>query len=90
MEGLIISPSSLFQTRKAKNLISRFVIDKDGNRIGETISLENDLVIIKKQDKYLAIPLKHIEYTKDNIRIRGIIEWDNAIIMGEQWRKKFK
>lgn len=88
--GTVITPHHLFHSRKTKKLVSRFVIDKEGNRIGETISLDDDLVIIKKQNKYLAIPLKHIEYSKENVRIRGIIEWDKAILMGEQWRKKFK
>ena len=71
-------------------MISKFVVDKEGNRIGETISMEGDMVIIKKEKKYLAIPLKHIETSKDQVRIRGIVEWDNAIKMGEQWKKKYQ
>ena len=86
---LIISASLLFKSGKY-SLISKFVVDKEGNRIGETISMEGDMVIIKKEKKYLAIPLKHIETSKDQVRIRGIVEWDNAIKMGEQWKKKYQ
>lgn len=85
---LIISTPVLFKSGKY-SLVSKFVVDKKGNRIGETISIEGDLVIIKKEKKYLAIPLKHIELSKDQVRIRGIVEWDNAIKMGEQWKKKY-
>gem|GEM_PF-719286 len=87
---LIIFTPLLFKSRKQYSLISKFVVDKEGNRIGETISMEGDLVIIKKEKKYLAIPLKHIEASKDQVRIRGIVEWDNAIKMGEQWKKKYQ
>lgn len=86
---LIISTPLLFKSGKHE-LISKFVVDKEGNRIGETISIERDLVIIKKENKYIAIPLKHIEASKDQVRIRGIVEWDNAIKMGEQWKKKYQ
>ena len=85
---LIISTPLLFKSGK-HSLISRFVVDKEGNRIGETISIEEDFVIKKKKKKYLAIPLKHIEASKDQVRIRGVVEWDNAIKMGEQWKKKY-
>ena len=89
LTDLIISTPLLFKTGKY-SLISKFVVDKEGNRIGETISIEGDLIIIKKEKKYLAIPLKHIELSKDQVRIRGIVEWDNAIKMGEQWKKKYQ
>jgi hypothetical protein len=89
LTDLIISTPLLFKTGKY-SLISKFVVDKEGNRIGETISIEGDLIIIKKEKKYLAIPLKHIEASKDQVRIRGIVEWDNAIKMGEQWKKKYQ
>ena len=89
LSELIISSPLLFRSGKY-SLVSRFVVDKKGNRIGETISIEGDLVIIKKEKKYLAIPLKHIEASKDQVRIRGIVEWDNAIKMGEQWEKKYQ
>jgi len=87
---LIIFIPLLFKSGKQYSLISKFVVDKKGNRIGETISMEKDLIIIKKEGKYLAIPLKHIEASKDQVRIRGIVEWDNAIKMGEQWKKKYQ
>ncbi len=89
LRELIISTPLLFKSGKY-SLVSKFVVDKKGNRIGETISIEGDLVIIKKEKKYLAIPLKHIELSKDQVRIRGIVEWDNAIKMGEQWKKKYQ
>ena len=88
--GVFVIAPFLHKPQNCKRLISKFVVDKEGNRIGETISFDGDLVIIKKQGTYLAVPLKHIEISKDNVRVRGIVEWDNALQMGELWKKKFK
>jgi hypothetical protein len=90
LTGLIISMPLLFKPGKKYALISKFVVDKEGNRIGETISMDGDLIIIKKEKNYLAIPVKHIESSEDKVRIRGIVEWDNAIKMGEKWKKKYQ
>ena len=88
--GVFAIAPFIHKPQKYKGLISKFVVDREGNRIGETISFDGDLVIIKQQGTYLAVPLKHIEVSKDNVRVRGIVEWDNALQMGELWKKKFK
>ncbi len=67
------------------SLLARFVIDKEGRRIGESISVFEDLLIIKKGGEYYAIPLKHVNIDAGNIRIRGVIQWDRAKELAKRW-----
>ncbi len=69
------------------SLLSRFVVDKDGNRVGESISVHKDLLIIKKGGDYYAVPLKHVEVKDDEIHVKGIVKWDMAKKMAEEWKK---
>ncbi len=69
------------------SLLSRFVADKDGNRIGESISVYNDLLIIKKDGDYCAIPLKHVETKDEEIHVKGIVQWEKAREMAEEWKQ---
>lgn len=68
--------------------ICRFVVDGHGRTIGESISLEDDIVIIKSKNTYLGVPLKHIEQQEQSLLVKGLIDYDKAIEMGEQWRKE--
>lgn len=68
------------------SLLSRFVADKDGNRIGESISVYKDLLIIKKDGDYYAIPLKHVETKGKEIHVKGVVQWEKAKEMAEEWK----
>lgn len=67
-------------------LLSRFVIDKDGNRIGESISVHKDLLIIKRDNDYYAVPLAHVEEVDDELRVRGVVQWERARDMAQEWK----
>lgn len=69
------------------SLLSRFVADKEGNRIGESISIYKDLLIIKKDGDYYAIPLKHVELKGEEIHLKGIVQWKKAKELAEEWKK---
>ena len=69
------------------SLLSRFVVDKDGKRLGESISVYNDLLIIKKEGKFYAIPLKHIATKGEHLAIKGIVQWDIAEKLAQEWKK---
>ena len=73
--------------RKKFSLLARFVVDAQGNKIGESISLFEDMLIIKKGKDYYAIPLKHVELKKGEIHIRGIVQWDKAKELAKRWIK---
>ena len=67
--------------------LCRFVLDGGGNKLGESIAVEDDLVIIKSGKKYLGVPLKHIEDTGKTLLVKGLVDFTKAEEMGEEWRK---
>lgn len=71
---------------KKLDYIARFVIDSAGNRIGESISVYKDLLIIKKDNEFYAIPFGHIEKKDENIVVKGVIQWENAKKLAEEWK----
>ena len=70
------------------NLLCRFVTDGTGRKIGESVSLYEDIIIIKSDDNFLGVPLKHIEEDGKTILVKGLVDFDKAYKMGEKWRKK--
>jgi len=73
--------------RKRFALLARFVVDANGNKIGESISFYEDMLIIKKGKDYCAIPLKHVELKDGKIHIKGIVTWDKAKELAKGWLK---
>ena len=69
-------------------LLCRFVLDGLGKKIGESIALEEDIMIIKSGNKYLGVPLKHIEDTGKTLLVKGLVDFGKAEEMGEHWRKE--
>lgn len=86
--GLMIPLAVAAVKRKdALSLLSRFVADKNGNRIGESISVHKDLLIIKKEGDYYAIPLKHVDVKDGEIHVKGVVQWKIAKKMAEEWKQ---
>jgi hypothetical protein len=69
------------------DLLCRFVTDSSGKKIGESVSIDEDIMIIKSGAKFLGVPLKHIKESKKNVIVKGILDFDKAFEMGEKWRK---
>ncbi len=69
-------------------LVCKFVFDGLGHPIGESISLENDLIIVKTDNSFLGIPLKHVETDGKKIIVKGLVDQKNAKRLGERWRRK--
>ncbi len=72
---------------KQNNLLCRFVFDGTGVKVGETVSLAGDIIIIKNGKKYLGVPLKHIEEEGKTLMVKGLVDLSKAEELGEQWRK---
>ena len=70
------------------NLVCKFVFDGLGHLIGESISIEKDLIIVKTDDSFLGIPLKHVEADEKKVIVKGLVDQKNAKRLGERWRKK--
>ena len=73
---------------KKNGLLCRFVLDGGGNKIGESVAVNDDVVIIKSGSKYLGVPLKHIEEDEKTLLVKGLIDFSKAEEMGEKWRNE--
>lgn len=65
--------------------ISKFVVNEKGDRIGESISVFEDLIILKKENSYYAVPFKHVEIKDQEIHVKGVIQWDRAKKLASRW-----
>lgn len=70
------------------DLVCKFVFDGLGHPIGESIGVEHDLMIVKTEDFFLGIPLKHVESDGKKIVVKGLVDQKNAKRLGERWRKQ--
>lgn len=100
--NLVISESMIFifSRRKQKKeeqekkeeykhgLICRFVIDGIGHTVGESVAVDDDILIVKSKNKYLGVPLKHVEENGKTLLVKGLIDNSNAELMGEKWREE--
>ena len=71
-----------------RNLICRFVLDGIGRTVGESVAVSDDLLIVKSKNKYLGVPLKHVEEEGKTLLVKGLIDSFNAEKMGEKWREE--
>ena len=69
-------------------LLCRFVLDGAGHKIGESIAINDDIVIIKSNSKYLGVPMKHIDEDGKTLIVKGLIDRSKAEEIGEKWRKE--
>lgn len=67
------------------DILCKFVQDGSGKIIGESLSIDNDLLIIKSKEGFLAVPLRHIEPKENSLLVKGLIDVDKAIEMGDKW-----
>src|SRR4030042_2728659 len=60
------------------DLLCRFVLDGAGRKIGESVAIDNDILIVKSGMKYLGVPLVHIEDAGKTLLVKGLVEQDKA------------
>jgi hypothetical protein len=68
-------------------LTCKFVFDGADKKIGESLAVDKDILIIKSGKKYLGVPIKHIEIQDKILIVKGLIERDKAEKMGEKWQQ---
>jgi len=69
-------------------LLCRFVLDGVGKKIGESVAIDNDILIVKNGIKYLGVPLSHIKDEGKTLLVKGLVERDKAEALGEKWRRE--
>ncbi|MDH7517656.1 MAG: hypothetical protein QHH19_04870 [Candidatus Thermoplasmatota archaeon] len=73
---------------KKNGLLCRFVVDAKGNKIGESVAVNDDIMIVKVGSRYLGVPLKHVEEMEKTLLVKGLIDFDKAEELGEKWKKE--
>jgi len=71
-----------------QKMLCRFVLDGARKKIGESIAVDDDIIIIKTEKNYLGIPLKHLEEDGKTLLVKGLVDRDKAEEMGEKWRNE--
>jgi hypothetical protein len=70
------------------SMICKFVVDGFGKKIGESVSIAHDVLIIKAGSLFLGVPLKHVESGEKTLMVKGIFDFTKAYELGEKWRKE--
>lgn len=70
------------------SMICKFVVDGSGKKIGESVSVAADVLIIKSGSLFLGVPLKHVESSQKTLLVKGIFDFTKAYELGEKWRKE--
>jgi hypothetical protein len=69
------------------SMLCKFVLDGSGKKIGESVSIDNDVLIIKSGSQFLGVPLKHVEPAEKSLVVKGLVDFTKAYELGEKWRK---
>lgn len=72
----------------SESLIPRFVVNKSGEKIGETIGMDGQSIILKKNNDFYSVPLSVLDEHLGELIIEKNIDWEKAKALGERWRKK--
>ena len=70
------------------SMLCKFVMDGAGKKLGESVSVNDDLLIIKSGSRFLGVPLKHVEPLEKTLLVKGLIDFTKAYELGEKWRKE--
>jgi hypothetical protein len=69
------------------SILCKFVVDGSGKKIGESVSIDHDVLIIKSGSQFLGVPLKHVESAEKTLVVKGLLDFTKAYELGEKWRK---
>ncbi|VVB88159.1 Uncharacterised protein [uncultured archaeon] len=80
------------ESPKKKNIVNfreytgKFV-KQNAVDIGESVAIENNRVIVKSKDTYMAIPVEKITSNTDVIAVGGF-DMDESLKFGKEWSEK--
>ena len=70
----------------AREYTGKFV-KQNGFEIGESVALENNRIVVKSKDNYMAIPHDKITANTDFIAVGGF-DMDESLKFGKEWSEK--
>lgn len=71
-----------------ETLLLRFVEDEKGTRIGETVAVEGETMIVKAAGGFRAIPISQLAEAGAGLKLTGTYDEDASRQAGEAWREK--
>lgn len=72
---------------KDEDFLLKFVVNMDGERIGETVSMDEGRVIVKKGSEFFAFNKEDFENRFGDLVLKDV-DWTVAKALGENWKKK--
>ena len=72
----------------SSSMTCKFVLDGTGKKLGESVTIDHDVLIIKSGSRFLGVPLKHVEPLEKTLLVKGLIDFTKAYELGEKWRKE--
>ena len=69
-------------------ILSRFLVDKKDNILGESIGIEGPDLIIKHRNKFYLIPRKSVKLQGKKLVLRRKVDWVAALAKGKGWKKE--
>jgi hypothetical protein len=75
-----------------RDVLCRYVVNRTGKQIGETLSTYEEKIVLKQKNQYLVIPLHALEQTENNLELKlneDEIDWKAAKELGKEWYKTY-
>ena len=95
--SIISRISGIFRNKNQDNLQKEKKLDareytgkfvkQNGFEIGESVALENNRIVVKSKDNYMAIPIDKIIGNTDFIALGGF-DMDESLKFGKEWSEK--
>ena len=79
---------SMSQESSGEKMLLRFVEDEKGARVGETVAVEGDQMIVKAPGGFLAVPTSQLSESGAGLKLTGTFDEAAAKSAGEAWRVK--
>ena len=76
------------QENPGDRLVLKFVEDPSGQRVGETVAVEGDELIIKDAQGFLAVPVASVTEAGEGLKLNAPIDEPAARQRGEAWRER--
>ena len=70
----------------AREYTGKFV-KQNGSDIGESVALDNNRIVVKSKENYMAIPVDKITANTDFIAVGGF-DMDDSVNFGKEWSEK--
>lgn len=69
-------------------ILSRFLVDKKDNILGESIGIEGKDLIIKHKNKFYLIPRSAVKLVGKKLVLKRKVDWIAALAKGKGWKKE--